>query len=101
NPSTPIYTPFPYTTLFRSDVGSGKTIVALIAMLIAIDNGYQAAFMAPTEILAEQHFRTLSVFLKDIPLTIRLLIGGQRSKLRQEDRKSTRLNSSHDQISYA
>ncbi|MBI1803560.1 MAG: ATP-dependent DNA helicase RecG [Ignavibacteriae bacterium] len=76
--------PKPMNRLLQGDVGSGKTIVALIAMLIAIDNGYQTAFMAPTEILAEQHFRTLSNFLKDIPINIRLLIGGQRSKLRQD-----------------
>ncbi len=70
--------------LLQGDVGSGKTIVALLCMLIAIDNGYQTVFMAPTEILAEQHFRTLSSLLKSIPVNIRLLIGGQKSRLRRD-----------------
>jgi ATP-dependent DNA helicase RecG len=74
----------PMNRLLQGDVGSGKTIVALIAMLIAIDNGYQTAFMAPTEILAEQHFRTLRQFLQNLPINIRLLIGGQRDKLRMD-----------------
>jgi ATP-dependent DNA helicase RecG len=70
--------------LLQGDVGSGKTIVALLAMLVAIDNGYQVAFMAPTEILAEQHFRTLRSYLKDLPVSTRLLIGGQKKKLRED-----------------
>ena len=70
--------------LLQGDVGSGKTVVALLAMLIAIDNGFQTAFMAPTEILAEQHFRTLASMLKDFPVNIRLLVGNQKSKLRQD-----------------
>lgn len=70
--------------LLQGDVGSGKTIVALIAMLIAIENGYQTAFMAPTETLSEQHFRTLRNFLQNIPVNLRLLIGGQRQRLRQD-----------------
>ena len=76
--------PRPMSRLLQGDVGSGKTIVALFAMLIAVDNGYQAAFMAPTEILAEQHFKTLSGFLKDGPVSLRLLVGSQRSKLRED-----------------
>jgi ATP-dependent DNA helicase RecG len=76
--------PRPMNRLMQGDVGSGKTIVALTAMLIAIDNGYQAAIMAPTEILAEQHFRTLSAFLVNLPVSIRLLVGGQKSKLRED-----------------
>ena len=76
--------PSPMNRLLQGDVGSGKTIVALIAMLIAIENGYQAAFMAPTEILAEQHFMTLKNFLNDLPVTVRLLIGGQRARLRED-----------------
>lgn len=81
--------------LLQGDVGSGKTIVALLAMLVAIDNGYQVAFMAPTEILAEQHFRTLTNFIGTLPVNVRLLIGGQRKKLRQdilEDVNSGRAN---------
>jgi ATP-dependent DNA helicase RecG len=74
----------PMNRLLQGDVGSGKTIVALITMLIAIENGYQTAFMAPTEILCEQHFHTLRNFLRDIPINMRLLIGGQRHKLRRD-----------------
>ncbi|MGA7159768.1 MAG: ATP-dependent DNA helicase RecG [Bacteroidota bacterium] len=74
----------PMNRLLQGDVGSGKTIVALFAMLIAADNGYQCAFMAPTEILAEQHFFTLKNFLGDLPVQIRLLIGGQKKKLRDD-----------------
>ena len=74
----------PLNRLLQGDVGSGKTVVALICMLIAVDNGCQAAFMAPTEILAEQHFRTLLALLEDIPLNLRLLVGGQRSRLRRD-----------------
>jgi ATP-dependent DNA helicase RecG len=76
--------PTPMNRLLQGDVGSGKTVVALIAMLVAVDNGYQAAFMAPTEILAEQHFKTLVTLLRALPVTIRLLVGAQRSRLRQD-----------------
>ncbi len=74
----------PMSRLVQGDVGSGKTVVALLAILIAVENGYQAAFMAPTEILAEQHFKTLSALLKDFSINIRLLIGSQQSKLRMD-----------------
>ncbi len=74
----------PMNRLLQGDVGSGKTIVALFAMLTAIENGYQCALMAPTEILAEQHWRSLRNFLKDIPVNIRLLVGGQKKKLRDD-----------------
>ena len=70
--------------LIQGDVGAGKTIVAIGAMLMALDNGYQAAFVAPTEILAEQHYRTLSHHLKDLDVTIRLLVGGQKAALRRD-----------------
>jgi len=70
--------------LIQGDVGSGKTIVALGAILMAIDNGYQAAFMAPTEILAEQHFRTLSNFLDSLEINVRLLVGSQKTSLRTD-----------------
>jgi ATP-dependent DNA helicase RecG len=83
----------PMNRLLQGDVGSGKTVVALLSMLIAVDNGYQAAFMAPTEILAEQHFKTLSSLLKDIPVSIRLLVGAQRSRLRQDVLEDTRRGS--------
>ncbi|MBI2618968.1 MAG: ATP-dependent DNA helicase RecG [Ignavibacteriales bacterium] len=74
----------PMNRLLQGDVGSGKTIVALTAMLVAVDNGYQGAFMAPTEVLAEQHFRTITSFIQNLPVTVRLLIGGQKKKLREE-----------------
>lgn len=70
--------------LIQGDVGAGKTIVAIGAMLMALDNGFQAAFLAPTEILAEQHYRTLSEHLKELNLTIRLLIGSQKKALRTD-----------------
>ncbi len=76
--------PVPMNRLLQGDVGSGKTIVALFAMLTAIENGYQCALMAPTEILAEQHWRSIKNFLKDIPVNIRLLVGGQKKKLRDD-----------------
>ncbi|MBN2745363.1 MAG: ATP-dependent DNA helicase RecG [Bacteroidales bacterium] len=61
--------------LLQGDVGSGKTLVALMAMLIAADNGFQSALMAPTEILANQHFNTISNLLKLLPVNIALLTG--------------------------
>ncbi|MDR9419551.1 ATP-dependent DNA helicase RecG [Gracilimonas sp.] len=70
--------------LVQGDVGSGKTIVAIGAMLMALDNGYQTAFLAPTEILAEQHYRTLSDHLKELDINIRLLIGSQKKALRTD-----------------
>ena len=70
--------------LLQGDVGSGKTIVALITMLIAVENGYQAALMAPTEILAEQHYLTLRNQLETLGVEVVLLIGGQPRKEREE-----------------
>ncbi|WP_347714673.1 ATP-dependent DNA helicase RecG [Prevotella denticola] len=70
--------------LLQGDVGSGKTLVALMSMLIAIDNGYQACMMAPTEILAEQHLQTLRDFLKGMNLRIELLTGIIKGKRRRE-----------------
>jgi ATP-dependent DNA helicase RecG len=64
--------------LLQGDVGSGKTLVALMVMLIALDNGYQSCIMAPTEILAHQHFETISRFLEGISINIRLLTGSTR-----------------------
>jgi ATP-dependent DNA helicase RecG len=85
----------PMHRLLQGDVGSGKTVVALSAILIAVDNGYQAAFMAPTEILAEQHFRTLRSFLDGIDVNVRLLTGGQRSKLRRDVLEDVRRGSAN------
>ena len=70
--------------LLQGDVGSGKTLVALMTMLIALDNGYQACIMAPTEILAEQHLQTIKDFLKDMPVRVELLTGIVKGKKRQE-----------------
>ncbi len=70
--------------LLQGDVGSGKTIVALLAMLLAVDNGFQACLMAPTEILARQHYEGISALLKELPLEVRLLTGSSRSKSRKE-----------------
>lgn len=70
--------------LVQGDVGSGKTLVALMAMLIAIDNGYQACLMAPTEILAGQHYETLRAMASKIGLNIRLLTGSTKTKEREE-----------------
>lgn len=70
--------------LLQGDVGSGKTLVALMSMLIALDNGFQACIMAPTEILAEQHLQTIRDFLGDLPIRIELLTGVVKGKRRQQ-----------------
>jgi ATP-dependent DNA helicase RecG len=70
--------------LLQGDVGSGKTLVALLSMLMAIDNGFQACLMAPTEILANQHYKTLQKFTKDIGVNIRLLTGSTKKSERKE-----------------
>ena len=69
--------------LLQGDVGSGKTIVALLTMLLAIDNGYQACMMAPTEILAQQHYNSIIELLKDLPVKIRLLTGSTKNAERK------------------
>mgnify|MGYP002854021203 CR=1 FL=1 len=70
--------------LLQGDVGSGKTLVALMTMLIALDNGFQACIMAPTEILAEQHLETFRKFLGDMPVRVELLTGIVKGKRRTE-----------------
>lgn len=70
--------------LLQGDVGSGKTLVALMSMLIALDNGYQACIMAPTEILAEQHLQTIMDFLHDMDIRVALLTGIVKGRRRQE-----------------
>ncbi|MGX8690259.1 MAG: ATP-dependent DNA helicase RecG [Bacteroidaceae bacterium] len=69
--------------LLQGDVGSGKTMVALMTMLIAIDNGYQACIMAPTEILSEQHFANISRYLDGLGLKVELLTGSIKGKRRE------------------
>ena len=70
--------------LLQGDVGSGKTLVALMAMLIALDNGYQTCMMAPTEILAEQHLQTITDFLRGMDIRVELLTGIVKGKRRQQ-----------------
>ncbi|HRG51700.1 MAG TPA: ATP-dependent DNA helicase RecG [Bacteroidia bacterium] len=68
--------------LLQGDVGSGKTLVALMNMLISLDNGFQACLMAPTEILANQHYETISELLKPLNITVGLLTGSKKTKAR-------------------
>ena len=70
--------------LLQGDVGSGKTIVALLAMLLAIDNGYQATIMAPTEILAKQHYTAVSELLEGMNINVDILTGSVKIKKRRE-----------------
>jgi len=81
--------------LLQGDVGSGKTMVALLAMLLAVDNGFQACLMAPTEILARQHYQGLSELVRELPLTLRLLTGSSKSKERKEVLELTRNGAVH------
>ena len=70
--------------LLQGDVGSGKTLVALMSMLIALDNGYQACMMAPTEILAAQHYETIKQLLFGMDIRVELLMGSVKGKKREE-----------------
>ncbi len=90
---------YPMNRLLQGDVGSGKTIVSLIAALIAIDNGFQAVLMAPTEILADQHAKTISSLMKKLSsinkehkIKISLIIGGQKKSERNEELSNIVLN---------
>lgn len=69
--------------LLQGDVGSGKTLVALLCMLIAKDNGYQSAILAPTELLAQQHYNSITNFLEDMPVRVSLLTGATKQKERK------------------
>ena len=81
--------------LLQGDVGSGKTLVALMSMLIALDNGYQACLMAPTEILATQHYNTISKFLEGINIKVQLLTGSSKKSLRKSIDESLNDKSLH------
>ncbi len=81
--------------LLQGDVGSGKTLVALMIMLIAIDNGCQTCIMAPTEILAEQHLQTFRSFLKNMPIRVELLTGSVKGKRRKAIEEGLRDGSIH------
>lgn len=70
--------PYPMNRLLQGDVGSGKTLVALMGALLAVEDGYQSAFMAPTEILAEQHYRTFTKLLEGLNVHVLLLLGKQK-----------------------
>ncbi len=80
--------------LVQGDVGSGKTVVAVAAMMHAFDSGYQSAFMAPTEILAEQHYANLRKYLQPLDLEPRLLIGSQTKSEREEALRALRTGAS-------
>lgn len=75
--------PFPMQRLLQGDVGSGKTIVAALAALQTIENAFQAAIMAPTEILAEQHYRKLSAWFEPLQIRVAWLSGSQKKALKQ------------------
>ena len=75
--------PSPMNRLLQGDVGSGKTMVALISMLRAVENGYQSAIMVPTEVLAEQHYRSFTRFLEPFGIGIKMLTGSTKAKERK------------------
>lgn len=75
---------FQMNRLLQGDVGSGKTLVALMSMLLAVDNGYQACMMAPTEILARQHFATIGRMIDGLPVRVAILTGASKARERRE-----------------
>ena len=75
---------FQMNRLLQGDVGSGKTLVALMSMLLAVDNGFQACMMAPTEILARQHFATISRMLDGLPVRVAILTGASKTRERRQ-----------------
>ncbi|MEG4059098.1 MULTISPECIES: ATP-dependent DNA helicase RecG [unclassified Microcoleus] len=83
--------PTPMNRLVQGDVGAGKTVVAAVAILAAIQSGYQTALMAPTEVLASQHYRKLSEWFEPLGLSVTLLTGSTTAKIRQEIAKGLNL----------
>lgn len=81
--------------LLQGDVGSGKTLVGLLSMLIALDNGFQAALLAPTEILAQQHFKSIARFVEGLPIVVRLLTGSTKAAERKSLLTALRLGEVH------
>jgi len=81
--------------LLQGDVGSGKTLVALMAMLIALDNGFQACLMAPTELLANQHYNTISRFLENMGISVLLLTGSTKKSVRESLHEQLRSGELH------
>lgn len=87
--------PSPMNRLLQGDVGCGKTVVALAAAVQAVENGYQAAIMAPTEILAEQHFKTVSRYAEAMNISSALITGGIKGKLRKKIYEGAEAGSIH------
>ena len=85
----------PMNRLLQGDVGAGKTIVALLAAVVAMENGLQVAFMAPTEILAEQHFATISRLLAQSRFKVALLTGSTKSKAKREQLAEVEAGTTH------
>jgi ATP-dependent DNA helicase RecG len=81
--------------LLQGDVGSGKTLVALMAMLIALDNGFQACLMAPTELLASQHYNTITRFLENMGISVLLLTGSTKKSVRESLHEQLRSGELH------
>lgn len=81
--------------LLQGDVGSGKTAVALLSMLLAVDNGFQACLMAPTEILAQQHYQSIRTMLQPLPVKVALLTGSTKGARRREMLQSAADGSLH------
>jgi ATP-dependent DNA helicase RecG len=81
--------------LIQGDVGSGKTIVAVMAMLLAMDNGFQASLMAPTEILAQQHYQGIRELLAPLGITVALLTGSVKGKARKQILEALQLGTIH------
>lgn len=80
----------PMARLLQGDVGSGKTVVATIMLLAGVENGYQGALMAPTEILAQQHYNNLQQWLSPMGISVGLFLGSQGKKIREKFRTDLR-----------